>query len=82
MHVMSRGMRYRCTACGNLTRFDVLAVRRTREFHHYSVAGELTVEDETVLDEQIAEVVCRWCGATGDAIEALPTEATEAAAPG
>jgi hypothetical protein len=75
-------MRYRCTACGNLTRFDVLAVRRTRAFHHYSVAGELTVEDETVLDEQIAEVVCRWCGGSGDAIEALPTEATEAAAPG
>jgi hypothetical protein len=79
---MSRGTRYRCTGCGNLTRFDVLAVRRTREFHHYSVAGELTVEDETVLDEQITEVVCRWCGGSGAAIEALPIEATEAAAPG
>jgi hypothetical protein len=79
---MSRGMRYRCTACGNLTRFDVLAVRRTRAFHHYSVAGELTVEDETLLDEQIAAVECRWCGGTGDAIEAIPTDATEAAAPG
>ncbi len=79
---MSRGTRYRCTACGNLTRFDVLAVRRTRAFHHYSVAGDLTVEDEVVLDEQIAEVVCRWCGGNGDTIEVLPTDATEAAAPG
>ena len=24
--------RYRCTGCGNLTRFDVSIARRTREF--------------------------------------------------
>jgi len=69
--------RYRCTACGNLTRFDVVAYRRTEAFHHYSVAGELTVEDEVVLEEHVAEVRCRWCNATGDAIEALPA-ATDA----
>jgi len=79
---MTPSVRYRCTACGNLTRFDVVAVRRTRAFHHYSVAGELTLEDELVLDERVEEVVCRWCGATAGAIQALPTEATEAAAPG
>jgi len=79
---MSPASRYRCTACGNLTRFDVVAVRRTRAFHHYSVAGELTVEDEDVLDERIDAVVCRWCSATGDAIQELPAEATEAATPG
>ena len=54
--------RYRCSACGNLTRFDVTLTRRTRAFHHYTVAGELTVEDEDVLSEVVEEVVCRWCG--------------------
>ena len=71
--------RYRCSACGNVTRFDVVAFRRTQAFHHYSLAGDLTVEDETVLDERVAEVTCRWCGATGDAIESLPPAETEAA---
>jgi len=62
--------RYRCTACGNLTRFDVTTSRRTRAFHHYSVGGELTVEDEEVLAEQVEEVSCRWCG-TGTGVEVL-----------
>ena len=62
--------RYRCVACGNLTRFDVVTVRRTKAFHHYSVGGELTLEDEEVLDETVEEVSCRWCG-HGNAIEIL-----------
>jgi hypothetical protein len=60
--------RYRCTACGNLTRFDVVTNRRTRAFHHYTVGGELSVEDEEVLAETVEEVACRWCG-TGTAVE-------------
>ncbi|MFA9564440.1 MAG: hypothetical protein ACERLM_07025 [Acidimicrobiales bacterium] len=59
--------RYRCTACGNLTRFDVVSTRRTRAFHHYSVGGELEVEHEDVLDETIESVTCRWCG-TADTV--------------
>jgi hypothetical protein len=62
--------RYRCAACGNLTRFDVVADRRTRAFHHYSVGGELSVEDEEVVHEHIIDVTCRWCG-HGDAVEFL-----------
>lgn len=54
--------RYRCTACGNLTRFDVTATRRTKAFHHYTVGGELTIEDEQVLADDIESVTCRWCG--------------------
>jgi len=54
--------RYRCTACGNLTRFDVTTTRTTRAFHHFTVGGELVLEDEVVLAESIDEVVCRWCG--------------------
>jgi hypothetical protein len=72
--------RYRCTACGNVTRFDVVADRRTRAFHHYSLAGELSVEDETVLTEAVVEVTCRWCGAAQDAIETLPADAAETTA--
>ena len=63
--------RYRCTGCGNLTRFDVVATRRTRAFHHYSVGGDLVVEDEEVLDEVVESVECRWCGASGDRIESV-----------
>jgi hypothetical protein len=62
--------RYRCGACGNLTRFDVVTDRRTRAFHHFSVGGELQVEEEEVLSEQVVEVSCRWCG-HGRAIETL-----------
>jgi hypothetical protein len=65
--------RYRCTACGNLTRFDVTMSRRTRSFHHFTVGGELTVEDEEVLAETVDEVVCRWCG-SGRAVEVLTAE--------
>ncbi len=63
-------VRYRCTACGNLTRFDVVTSRRTRAFHHYSLGGELEVEDVEVLDELVEGVSCRWCG-HGNAVEAL-----------
>lgn len=62
--------RYRCTACGNLTRFDVVSTRRSRAFHHYSVGGELEIEDTEVLEEHIEDVICRWCG-TGSSVEVL-----------
>lgn len=62
--------RYRCNACGNLTRFDVTLTRRTRCFNHYTVGGDLTVEDEEVLAEVIEDVSCRWCG-SGRSVEEL-----------
>jgi hypothetical protein len=70
--------RYRCSSCGNLTRFDVVTVRKTRAFHHFSVGGDLEIEDETVLDERIEEIACRWCGATGAQIEVLTDESVGA----
>ena len=63
-------VRYRCAACGNVTRFDVTATRRTRSFHHYTIGGDLTVEDEDLLEEQVESVSCRWCGSP-KAVEAL-----------
>ncbi|MGH9190269.1 MAG: hypothetical protein ACRD0Q_09600 [Acidimicrobiales bacterium] len=70
---MALAERYRCRACGNLTRFDVVSTRRTRAFHHYSIAGELSVEDAEVLLESIEDVSCRWCG-SGAAVETLAGE--------
>jgi hypothetical protein len=67
--------RYRCTVCGNLTRFDVTATRRTRSYHHYSVGGELHVEQEDVLDEQVEDVSCRWCGTGASVVEVTAAEA-------
>jgi DNA-directed RNA polymerase subunit RPC12/RpoP len=62
--------RYRCSACGNLTRFDVTRTATTRAFHHYSLGGDLAIEDEEVLEETVHEVTCRWCG-HGRAIEEI-----------
>jgi hypothetical protein len=62
--------RYRCTACGNLTRFEVTTTRTTQAFHHYSVGGELAVEEEHVLAERVDEISCRWCG-HGRSVETL-----------
>jgi hypothetical protein len=67
--------RYRCSACGNVTRFDVTISRRTRAFHHYSVGGELHIEDEEVLSETIDEVVCRWCGTGANVVAITEDEA-------
>jgi NAD-dependent SIR2 family protein deacetylase len=64
--VVGKLARYRCTACGNLTRFDVVTTRRSRAFHHYTVGGELAIEDEEVLSEVVEEISCRWCGTGGD----------------
>jgi hypothetical protein len=70
--------RYRCTACGNLTRFDVVTDRRAKAFHHFSVGGELSVEDEEVLSESVVEVSCRWCG-HGRSVELLDDASAAAA---
>mgnify|MGYP001263279248 FL=1 len=62
--------RYRCNACGNLTRFDVTSTVRTRAYHHYAVSGDLSIEDAEVLAEEIEDVSCRWCG-NGSAVVEL-----------
>lgn len=67
----SDDVRYRCTACGNLTRFDVTSRRRTTAFHHYTLGGELQIEEEEILELEIEKVACRWCGAS-DQIAIMP----------
>ncbi|HYI43865.1 MAG TPA: hypothetical protein VE174_00185 [Actinomycetota bacterium] len=57
-------MSYRCTACGNRTRFDVFESKRVRAFQHFTLGGEMNVEEEEVLESEIERVVCRWCGSS------------------
>ncbi|MFE5738088.1 MULTISPECIES: hypothetical protein [Streptomyces] len=60
--------RWRCTLCGNLTRFDVTRRSKVVEYVHLDLAGEPRVEEREVLDESIESVRCRWCNAV-DQIE-------------
>jgi len=54
---------YRCEHCGNRTRFDVFETVRRRRFEHFSLSGEVTIEEEEILDRCIDRVLCRWCDA-------------------
>ncbi|MFC6286540.1 hypothetical protein ACFP3Q_04595 [Nocardioides sp. GCM10027113] len=62
--------RWRCGACGNLTRFDVTRTRRTTEFWHFDLAGDHEVEDTELREESVEQVTCRWCGRS-DAVEVV-----------
>ena len=68
--------RWRCSGCGNLTRFDVTRTRRTTEFWHFDLAGDHQVEETEVREESVETVTCRWCGRS-DAIEVVPRQPVE-----
>jgi DNA-directed RNA polymerase subunit RPC12/RpoP len=68
--------RYRCAACGNLTRFDVTSTKTTKAFHHFTVGGDLVVEDEEVLEQTVHEVACRWCG-HGRSVEIMEDDVSD-----
>lgn len=68
--------RWRCAQCGNLTRFDVVRSSRVRQYLHFTLAGESTVEESEVLAETVEEVRCRWCG-SDRTIEVVPRVGTE-----
>jgi hypothetical protein len=63
--------RWRCSRCGNLTRFDVTRSTRAREYVHLDLAGEAVVEERQVLAETVESVRCRWCDAV-DSVELVP----------
>lgn len=65
---------YRCEACGNKTRFDVYESKRVRSFYHFTLAGDVTVDDQEVLEHDIEKIVCRWCGSS-DSIVTEPAHA-------
>ncbi len=63
--------RWRCTGCGNLTRFDVTSSSRVVDYVHLDLAGRPSVEERVVLSESIEHVRCRWCDAV-DVVELVP----------
>lgn len=67
--------RWRCSACGNLTRFDVVRATRAREYVHVDLAGEPAVEEREVVDEVVEHVTCRWCSAV-DQVDLVPRAGT------
>jgi hypothetical protein len=68
-------MPYRCEACGNKTRFDVYETKTVRAFQHFTLGGEMTVEEEDVIERSVEKVVCRWCGSSDvTPIDTLPRE--------
>jgi RNase P subunit RPR2 len=54
--------RWRCSRCGNLTRFDVSRVQKVDEFWHFELSGEPNVEERNVQSDDVLAVKCRWCG--------------------
>jgi hypothetical protein len=78
--------RWRCSLCGNLTRFDVERTVRSREYVHVDLAGAQAVDEREVVAETIDQVTCRWCRRPGT-VELVPrpqatVEEPEPAAPG
>lgn len=73
--------RYRCRACGNRTRFDVLSTRRSRAFHHFDLGGACAIEEEDVLSLVVESVTCRWCGSSSSIEEIAGDTAAEAVDP-
>jgi hypothetical protein len=48
-----------------------------RAFHHYSVGGDLELEDVETMAQSIDSVSCRWCG-HGRSIEVVDSVELEA----
>lgn len=60
---------YRCTGCGNKTRFDVYDTVRRRRFEHADLGGLVDVEEEELLSRKIERVICRWCDSADSVVE-------------
>ena len=69
-------MAYRCEACGNKTRFDVFVTTSVRRFEHYSLGGDLAVDEEEILSRTVNRVVCRWCGSAQAVVDESPPAAS------
>jgi hypothetical protein len=40
----------------------VVETTSVRAFHHYTVGGDLTIEEPEVIAQTVESVTCRWCG--------------------
>jgi hypothetical protein len=70
--------RWRCTGCGNLTRFDVVRRAVVREFWRQDLGGTPAIEESEALASEIESVTCCWCG-RADVIELVARCAFETA---
>ena len=73
-------MGYRCDACGNKTRFDIFETKRVRAFHHLTLGGDDTVEEEEILEREVEKIVCRWCGSSDVVEEPIASQTSEGSA--
>lgn len=60
---------YRCEQCGNRTRFDVFDTVTRKRFEHADLGGDVTVEEETIIERSVTKVVCRWCDSSDQVVE-------------
>jgi hypothetical protein len=60
----------------------VTTTRRTRAYHHYTVGGELEIDQVEVLDEHVEDVTCRWCGNGAAVVEVDPSDDVDVATVG
>jgi hypothetical protein len=67
--------RWRCSLCGNLTRFDVTRATRAREYVHVDLSGVAVVEERELLVDTVEHVSCRWCNAV-DRVELVSRPGT------
>jgi len=63
-----------CLACGNRTRFTATVTTTVRSFYHFTLGGELNVEDSETLNETVDSVTCRWCGHGRDVVPLTDAE--------
>jgi hypothetical protein len=68
--------RWRCTRCGNLTRFDVRRDQVAHEFWHFDLSGEPVIEERNLASDAVQEVKCRWCG-VGAVVELIARTVVE-----
>jgi hypothetical protein len=40
----------------------VVETTSVRSFHHFTVGGDLTIEEPEVISKTVESVTCRWCG--------------------
>jgi transposase len=63
---------YRCPHCGNRTRFDIYETVRRRRFAHYTLGGDVEIDEEEILESTTERVVCRWCDRSDDIERTAP----------
>lgn len=54
--------RFKCTACGGLTRFRIKRSLIVEIYYHQTIAGDIIPETPEVLCDEIVSAECVWCG--------------------